>query len=81
MGLGFIPNPPMSRDAPPPYGYGSQASEAAFGHSGAQSSCAFADPARGVVVVWICNGRPGEPRHQRRARAVNAAIDEDLWQA
>lgn len=60
------------------YGFGRHASEEAFGHSGNQSSCAFADPAHGLVVAWTCNGMPGEPRHQVRARAINAAIYETL---
>lgn len=77
-GLGFIPNPHAGDGQSVPYGYGPYASDAAFGHSGAQSSCAFADPAHGLAVAWICNGRPGEPRHQRRAWAINAAIYEDL---
>lgn len=77
-GFGFIPNPHAGNGNPVPYGYGPHASSAAFGHSGAQSSCAFADPIHELAVAWICNGRPGEPRHQRRAWAINAAIYEDL---
>ena len=61
-----------------PYNYGRHASENTFGHSGAQSSCAFADPANGLVVAWICNGLPGERRHQERAREINSAIYKDL---
>jgi CubicO group peptidase (beta-lactamase class C family) len=87
FGLGFIidskqykdprhatePNPP-----PPPYGYGPHASPRTFGHSGAQSSSAFADPEYGLAVAWVCNGRPGEARHQARQHAINGAIYEDL---
>ena len=61
-----------------PYGYGPHASPDAFGHSGNQSSCAFADPAHGLAVAWATNGQPGELAHQKRQRAVNAAIYEDL---
>ena len=61
-----------------PYGYGPLCSEGTFGHSGAQSSCAFADPAHDLVVVWICNGLPGELRHQERARAINQAVYQDI---
>ncbi len=61
-----------------PYGYGLHASPETFGHSGAQSSAAFADPAHGLVVAWVCNGMPGEPAHQRRARDINTAIYEEL---
>jgi CubicO group peptidase (beta-lactamase class C family) len=66
-------------DAPPvPYGYGPHASPRTFGHSGNQSSCAFADPEHQLVVAWVCNGMPGEPRHQARQDAINAAIYADL---
>jgi len=76
-GLGFILN--SNRDGlQMPYGYGRAASPETFGHSGNQSSCAFADPARELVVAWACNGMPGERRHQKRQRAINNAIYEDL---
>jgi CubicO group peptidase (beta-lactamase class C family) len=61
-----------------PYGYGRAASRHTFGHSGNQSSCAFADPERQLVVAWACNGMPGERRHQQRQRAINNAIYEDF---
>ena len=73
MGHGFLLNTPSM-----PYGYGSLAGPDAFGHSGAQTGCGFADPAHGLAVAWLCNGMPGEPAHQRRQRAVNTAIHEDL---
>jgi CubicO group peptidase (beta-lactamase class C family) len=76
--LGFIVNSNRHGAETVPYGYGRHASEEAFGHSGAQSSCAFADPAHGLVVAWATNGTPGEPRHQRRQREINTAIYEDL---
>jgi CubicO group peptidase (beta-lactamase class C family) len=60
------------------YGYGRFASEDTFGHGGSQSSCAFADPAHGLVVAWAFNGLPGERRHQHRAHELNTAIYEDL---
>jgi CubicO group peptidase (beta-lactamase class C family) len=77
-GFGFVINSNRYGAETVPYGYGPHASEDTFGHSGAQSSAAFADPKHGLVVAWVCNGLPGEPRHQRRARALNAAIYEDL---
>jgi CubicO group peptidase (beta-lactamase class C family) len=61
-----------------PYGFGRHASERAFGHGGSQSSCGFADPAHGLAGAWICNGMIGEPAHQRRARAIQEAIYQDL---
>lgn len=76
-GLGFILN--SNREGfQMPYGYGRHASREAFGHSGNQVSCAFADPAHRLVVAWACNGMPGERRHQQRQRAINNAIYEDL---
>lgn len=77
-GLGFLINSHHHGAATAPYGYGPYASPDAFGHSGSQSSCAFADPQHGLVVAWHCNGQPGEPRHQRRAREINTLIYEEL---
>jgi CubicO group peptidase (beta-lactamase class C family) len=77
-GLGFILDSKMHNGAAPPYGYGPYASPRTFGHSGSQSSCAFCDPERGLIVAWAANGMPGEPRHQARARLLNAAIYEDV---
>jgi CubicO group peptidase (beta-lactamase class C family) len=77
-GLGFITNSAKYGVDTVPYGYGPHASPRTFGHSGSQSSCAFCDPDRKLVVAWLCNGMPGEPKHQQRQRAVNTAIYEDL---
>jgi CubicO group peptidase (beta-lactamase class C family) len=76
-GLGFILDSKM-HGAAIPYGYGPYASPRTFGHSGRESSCAFCDPEHDLVVAWAANGMPGEPRHQARVRALNAAIYEDL---
>lgn len=78
VGLGFVLNSSHHGLDTVPYGYGRHASEETFGHSGSQSACAFADPVRGLVVAWVFNGQPGEPRHQRRQRALNTALYEDL---
>ena len=78
FGLGFIVNSNRYGAETVPYGYGRHAPEAAFGHSGSQSSCAFADPEHELVVAWHCNGQPGEPRHQKRAREINSTIYEEL---
>jgi CubicO group peptidase (beta-lactamase class C family) len=76
-GFGFILN--SNRDGfQMPYGYGRHASRDTFGHSGNQSSCAFADPEHELVVAWVCNGLPGERKHQQRQRNINNAIYEDL---
>jgi CubicO group peptidase (beta-lactamase class C family) len=75
-GLGFMIN--SRKYGPMPYGFGDHASPDTFGHSGSQSSCAFADPERQLVVAWVCNGMPGEEKHQQRQRAINNAIYEDV---
>ncbi len=77
-GYGFIIQTRVHPSRPMPYGYGCHASDRTFGHSGSQSSCGFCDPAHGLVVAWICNGMPGEQRHQARCEAINTAIYEDL---
>lgn len=61
-----------------PYGYGRHASRRTFGHSGFQSSCAFADPKYDLVVCILTNGNPGEPRHTERFRDLTEAVYEDL---
>lgn len=65
-------------DRPVPYGYGRWASRRVFGHSGAQSSTAFADAKHGLVVAMITNGQPGEARHAARQRRIVEAIYRDL---
>lgn len=77
-GLGFIINSNQYGAATVPYGFGKYASSETFGHGGSQSSIAFADPENELVVAVVANGRPGEPKHQRRAKEINEAIYEDL---
>ncbi len=60
------------------YQFGPHASARTVGHSGHQSSCAFADLEHELAVAWACDGMPGEARHRRRWVAINAAIYEDL---
>ncbi len=80
-GYGFLIQPLQKGPLPLPYTYGIHASPETFGHSGNQCSCAFADPKNNLVVAWICNGRPGEILHQKRANAINDAIYHDLEMA
>lgn len=77
-GLGFIVNSEHYGAELPPYGYGRHASRRTFGHSGFQSSTAFADPDHRLVVAVVVNGNPGEPRHTERFRDLTEAIYEDL---
>lgn len=76
--LGFVLNSNAYGTDTVPYGYGPAAGQGTFGHSGSQCACAFADPENELVVAWACNGLPGEPRHQARQRALNAALYADL---
>lgn len=78
FGYGFIVNSNRYGAETVPYGYGRYASEDTYGHSGAQSSCAFADPQHKLVVAWVTNGTPGERPHQKRHREINNAIYEYL---
>lgn len=77
-GLGFMVNSNQYGSETVPYGYGRFCSEETFGHSGAQSSAAFADPEHDLVVAWAFNGMPGEKVHQQRARALNEMIYREL---
>lgn len=77
-GLGLIPNNRRYGVETVPYGYGRHAGDDAYGHSGSQSSAAFADPKHGLAVAVVLNGTCGERRHQPRIRAVLEAIYEDL---
>ena len=78
FGRGVILNSNRYGPTTVPYGYGRGASDSAVGHGGSQCSIAFADPRYELVVAWAANGRPGEGQHQRRNRALNDAIYEDL---
>jgi len=78
MGLGFIIDSKHYEAENLPYGYGRHASRRTFGHSGHQSSTAFADPENDLVVALFVNGQPGEPRHTHRFRELTEAIYEDL---
>ncbi len=77
-GLGFIPNSAKYGKDTVPYGYGPHASDQAFGHSGYQSSVAFADPAHNLAAAIIFNGMPGNAAHHKRINNVLAAIYTDL---
>lgn len=76
--LGWILNSNRHGVETVPYGYGRRAGDRAFGHSGVQSSCGFADPDHGLAVAWVMNGMCGEVRHNARAREINTAIYLDL---
>ena len=77
-GLGFILDSKRHGEAQHPYGYGPHASDATFGHSGYQSSTAFADPAHDLAVALVFNGCPGDAAHQERVHTVLDALYVDL---
>ena len=78
FGLGLIINSNRYGIDSVPYGYGSEASEQAFGHGGSQSSIGFADPVRDLIVCYAANCRPGEGQHQKRHREIMRALEADL---
>ena len=77
-GLGFNLNSARYGANTVPYGYGPFASPRTFGHGGSQCCSGFADPEHALAVAVVCNGRPGEARHDRRMRAIHAALYQDL---
>ena len=77
-GLGLILDSKQYGAETVPYGYGPRASAEAYGHSGSQSSVAFADPRHGLAAALIFNGMPGERLHQPRMRAALEALYNDL---
>lgn len=78
FGLGFVLDSKQYGAETVPYGYGPYASPRTFGHSGMQSSCAFADPENALVAAIVFNGTPGEAVHDQRIRAVLATIYQEL---
>lgn len=78
FGLGFLIDSNRYGVDTVPYSFGRHCSPETFGHGGAQSSMGFADPDRGLVVIVVTNGMPGEGRHNRRNKAVNEAVYRDL---
>ncbi|APZ90852.1 serine hydrolase domain-containing protein [Fuerstiella marisgermanici] len=78
FGLGLIIDSNHHGHATVPYGFGQYCSERTFGHGGAQCAMGFCDPDAKLVVAWAANGFCGEGQHQRRNRAINEAVYQDL---
>lgn len=57
---------------------GRHCSPRTFGHGGAQSSVAYADPEFGLAVAIQTNGMPGNDVHYRRFEQINSALYDDL---
>ena len=77
-GLGFLVDSSQYEAKNFPYGFGPHASRRTFGHGGHQTSISYCDPESRLVVAIVANGMPGEQAHNRRFRAINAAVYEDL---
>ncbi len=77
-GLGVIVNSAHYGEPEMPYGYGPFAGPRTYGHSGARSSTAFADPEAGLVVALAVNGMPPDDLHRRRFERLTAALYLDL---
>lgn len=58
--------------------HGRHSSRRVFGHGGAQSSMAYADPEYGLVAAIQTNGMPGTEKHYLRMSAISEALYEDL---
>lgn len=78
FGLGVIVDSNSYGADTVPYGFGRHCSDQTFGHGGAQCAMGFCDPVNHLVVAWAANGFCGEGHHQRRNRAINHAVYEDL---
>jgi CubicO group peptidase (beta-lactamase class C family) len=76
--LGFMLDTKYAAGPEQPYGFGPHAGPRTFGHGGMQSSNAFCDPERGLVVAMIFNGMPGEAVGRARLRDVATAVYSDL---
>lgn len=77
-GLGVIVNSAHYGEPEMPYGYGPFAGPRTYGHSGARSSTAFADPEAGLVVALAVNGMPADDAHRLRFERLTAALYRDL---
>ena len=78
FGLGVILNSNRHGAATVPYGFGTTAGNGSFGHGGARSSVAFADPLAGFTAAFFLNGRVPESEHQPRMRALLDLLRSEL---
>lgn len=78
FGLGVILNRNRYGAATVPYGFGTRAGEKSFGHGGARSSIAFADPQAGFTAAVFLNGRVPETEHQPRMRTLLDLLRSEL---
>lgn len=73
-GLGFL----VDNGPDAPYGAGVLTRKGVYGHGGQQSSLAFCEPSRELVVVAIFNGLCGEVKHHKRLQGLMETIAAGL---
>ena len=78
FGRGVILNSNRHGAATVPYGFGTTAGPRAFGHGGARSSIAFADPDLELAAAIFLNGRVPETEHQPRMREILDLLRSEL---
>ena len=78
FGLGVMLDSNRYGPATDPYGFGTTSSPHAFGHGGACSSIAFADPAKQLAVALCLTGQVPENKHQPRMRTLLDLLRSDL---
>ena len=78
FGLGVILDSNRYGASTVPYGFGTQSSDRTFGHGGARSSVAFADPETNLAAAIWLNGQVPENKHQPRMRAILDLLREEL---
>ncbi|WP_432797269.1 serine hydrolase domain-containing protein [Poriferisphaera sp. WC338] len=77
-GLGFLLDSKRHGEVDLHYGYGPHASDDTFGHSGYQSSAAFADPHHGLAFAVVFNSTPGENENRQRMFQLLKTVYEEL---
>lgn len=78
FGLGVILDSNRYGSTTVPYGFGTLSSPTTFGHGGARSSIAFADPEKNLAVALCLIGLAPENIHQPRMRTLLDQLRSDL---
>ena len=78
FGLGVIVDSNRYGPTTIPYGFGTHSSQTAYGHGGARSSIAFADPQQKIAVALCLIGLAPENLHQPRMRTILDQLRSDL---
>jgi hypothetical protein len=78
FGLGVILDSNRYGSTTVPYGFGVTSSEKSYGHGGARSSIAFADPENHLALAVCLVGLVPENIHQPRMRGLLDQLRSDL---